>query len=292
MTVLARQIPLAATVDQPAAVRDFLEYVAGTSLVGLLGASQRQIVFVLMAVVLSPVSAGLFSLSLLVASTVRWPLKGVNRALSAVVSDLYADDTSAAIGRLYRRTSRVAAFAAIPIVVVVTPHYRPLLLAISPVYEVGLIVLPLAIAGQFVAVVAGSNGLVLLMTDNERLTAALHAVHVIVVLPVMIAFARWYGVAGLGAAYAFSLCFNNATELLLLRRLEGIRLLTAGHLALAGLCCGGVLVGLLLVGRTPVTVSVPTSIVLAVGVTALAYRVVLSPVDRRAVGVMFRPDRH
>ena len=130
------------------------------------------------------------------------------------------------------------------------------------------------------------------MTDNERLTAALHAAHVIVVLPVMIVFARWYGVVGLGAAYAFSLCFNNVTELLLLRRLERIRLLTAGHLALAGLCCGGVLVGLLLVGRTSIVVSLPASVVLAVGIAALAYRVVLSPVDRRAVGAMLRPDRH
>ncbi len=291
MATLPRLVPLAATLDRPAAVRDFLAYAASTSLVGLLGASQRQAAFLLTAVALSPVSAGLFSLSLLVAGVVRWPLKGINRALSAVVAELHGGGESAAVGRLYRRTSRVAAFTALPIAVVVTPHYRPLLRAVSPAYEAGLVVLPLAVAGQFLAVVAGSNGLVLLMTDNERPTAALHAVHAAVVLPVMVALTRWHGVVGLGAAYAFSLCFNNVTELLLLRRLEGIRLLTAGHAALAGLCCAGVLVGLLLVGRTPVAVSVPAVTALAVGIAVFAHRVVLSPADRRAVRVMLRPDR-
>jgi len=288
---LTRRVPLAVTVEKPAAVRDFLTYVAGTSMVGLLGASQRQVVFVLMAILLSPVSAGLFSFSLLVAAIVRWPLKGINRALSAIVSELHGDGDSAAIGRLYRRTSRVAAFGAVPIVVGILPYYRPLLQTVSSEYETGLVVLPLAMIGQFAAVAAGSNGLVLLMTDNERPTAALHAVHAVVVLPVLIALTHWYGIVGLGVAYTFSLFFNNATELLLLRRLEGFQLLTPGHWALAGLCCGGVVVGLLLVSRVPVVASFPVVAALAVGVAVFAYHVVLSSADRRAVDVMLRRDR-
>ncbi len=58
--------PMAPKLDRTDAIRDFLTYVGGTSLVGLLGASQRQVVFVLMAVTLSPVGAGVFSLSLLI----------------------------------------------------------------------------------------------------------------------------------------------------------------------------------------------------------------------------------
>lgn len=282
--------PLGIDAVRTAPVGDFLTYVAGTSLVGLLGAGQRQVVFVLMAVVLSPVGAGLFSLSLLVAGVVRWPLKGINRALSAIAAELYDNNETAAIEQLYRRTSRVAAFLTVPVVVLTVSHAREILTAFSAAYGPGAPVLGLAVAGQFVAVLAGSNGLLLLMTDNERPAAVLHLLHVLVVLPVMVVLARRYGVVGLGAAYAFSLLFNNATELWLLRRLEGFRLFTREHWLVAGLCALAALCGSAIAAVTPPLLSLPGTVALTVGVTALIHRRLLTGTDRRMVTVMFRRE--
>ena len=287
LAAVAWTTPLGLDSVRTAPVGDFLTYVAGTSLVGLLGAGQRQVVFVLMAVTLSPVGAGLFSLSLLVAGVIRWPLKGINRALSAIAAELYDDEEMAAVGRLYRRTSRVAAFLTVPVVVMTVSHARDILTAFSAAYSTGGLVLALAVAGQFVAVLAGSNGLLLLMTDNERPTAALQALHVVVVLPVMLVLARRYGVVGLGAAYAFSLLFNNATELWLLRQLEGVRPFTREHWLIAGLCALATLCGSAVAATTPLLVSLPSTVVLTVGVTALLYRRLLTDTDRQMVAVMF-----
>ena len=291
LCALARETPMAPVLDRTDAIRDFLTYVGGTSLVGLLGASQRQVVFVLMAVVLSPVSAGVFSLSLLIGGAIRWPLKGINRALSAIAAELYDNGETRAIGRLYRRTSRVAAFLTIPVIAVVVPHAEWILGTFSEAYGYGAPVLILAVAGQFLATLAGSNGLLLLMTDNERPTAVLHAVHVVVVLPVMIVLARRYGVVGLGVAYWFSLAFNNATELWLLRYLEGVWLLTREHWLLAGCAVCVALSGSAVATAAPVVVSVPVSAAVGVCVTASVYRWLLPDADRRVVDVMLRRER-
>jgi O-antigen/teichoic acid export membrane protein len=288
---LARETPMAPRLDRPDAIRDFLTYVGSTSLVGLLGASQRQVVFVLMAAVLSPVGAGVFSLSLLIGGIVRWPLKGVNRALSAIAAELHDDGETRAIGRLYRQTSRVAAFLTIPVIAVVVPHAEWILTAFSGLYGPGAPVLILAVAGQFLAVLAGSNGLLLLMTDNERPTALLHAVHAAVVLPVMVVLAWRHGVVGLGVAYGFSLAFNNATELWLLRYLEGVWPFTREHWLLAGCSVLVALAGSAVAAATPAVVSIPLSAVAGVCVAASAYRWLLPDADCRVVDVMLRRER-
>jgi O-antigen/teichoic acid export membrane protein len=290
LAVVVWATPLGLGSVRTAPVRDFLNYVAGTSLVGLLGAGQRQVVFVLMAVVLSPVGAGLFSLSLLVAGVVRWPLKGINRALSAIAAELYDDDETATIERLYRRTSRVAAFLTVPVVVMTVSHAREILTLFSAAYGTGAPVLVLAVAGQFVAVLAGSNGLLLLMTDNERPTAGLQGLHVVVILPVMVVLARRYGVVGLGAAYALSLLFNNATELWLLRYLEGFRLFTREHWLVAGMCALAALCGSAIAAATPLLLSLPGTVALTAGVTTLIHRKLLTDTDRRMVTVMLRRE--
>ncbi len=284
--------PMAPKLDRTDAIRDFLTYVGGTSLVGLLGASQRQVVFVLMAVTLSPVGAGVFSLSLLIGGIIRWPLKGFNRALSAITAELHDDGEMKAIGRLYRQTSRVAAFLTIPVTAVVVPHAEWILTTFSEAYSLGTPVLILAVAGQFFAVLAGSNGLLLLMTDNERPTAVLHAVHAVIVLPVMIVLARRHGVVGLGVAYWFSLAFNNVTELWLLGYLEGVWPFTREHWLLAACSVLVALSGSAIAAATPAAVSIPFSVAAGTCVAVIAYRWLLPDTDCRVVDVMLRREQY
>ena len=129
----------------------------------------------------------------------------------------------------------------------------------------------LAVAGQFFAVLAGSNGLLLLMTDNERPTAVLHAVHAVIVLPVMIVLARRHGVVGLGVAYWFFLAFNNVTELWLLGYLEGVWPFTREHWLLAACSVLVALSGSAIAAATPAAVSIPFSVAAGTCVAVIAY---------------------
>lgn len=278
--VLWRDTPVSDDGSNRTAARDYATYVAGTSAVAVLGAAQRQVVFLLMAVVLSPVAAGVFSLSALLAAIVRWPLKATNRAVSALVAELSDDGDD--IEGVYRRTSRLAAFGAAPIVIAVIPFSRELLAVFADSYAGGAAVLAAAVAGQYVATLLGSNGLFLLMTDNERLTALLHAVHVAVVLPVMVVAVLRYGLLGLGGAYSFSLVFNNATESWLLYRLEGVRPFTTGHWILVATVVGATAIGLLVANLLPLVWSALVVAMTTVGATALGYWIALDDRDRRA----------
>lgn len=278
--VLWRDTPISGDESNRTAARDYTAYVAGTSTVAVLGAAQRQVVFLLMAVALSPVAAGVFSLSTLLAAVVRWPLKATNRAVSALVAEL--SDEGDDIGAVYRRTSRLAAFGAAPIVIITVPFSREILAVFADSYAGGAAVLAAAVAGQYVATLLGSNGLFLLMTDNERLTALLHIVHVAVVLPVMVVAVLRYGLVGLGGAYLFSLVFNNVTESWLLYRLEGVRPFTPGHWMLAAAVLGATVFSLSVTAFVPLVWSMAVVAVTTVAATLLGYQVALDDQDRRA----------
>jgi hypothetical protein len=77
-----------------------------------------------------------------------------------------------------------------------------------------------------------------------------------------------------------------------LRRLEGFRLFTREHWLVAGLCGLAVLCGSAIAAATPPLLSLPSTVALTVGVTALIHRGLLTDTDRRMVTVMFRPENH
>lgn len=100
-----------------------------------------------------------------------------------------------------------------------------------------------AVVGQYVATLFGSNGLVLLTTDNERRTSLLHAAFAIVVFPSTIVAVLRHWLPDLGGAYLFPLVFNDVTESWLPYRLEDVRPFTIGHWLLVVVVTDGTVVG-------------------------------------------------
>ncbi|ERH09077.1 MAG: membrane protein involved in the export of O-antigen and teichoic acid [halophilic archaeon J07HX64] len=203
-------------------VRKFLVYTANATGVAVLELVQRRAVFVVMALALSPVAAGAFSLSLVLGRAVRWPLSGVNGILPPIAAELYGDDREETLQRLYVQTSRLATVVTTPVLVVGFAFAPELLGTFDEAYVAQAAVLRAVLVAQFVATVFGSVGLLLLMTDNERISLLTQVLNASIAVPLMIVLTVRFGPLGLGVAFLLSLVVNNTTELLVLFFREGL----------------------------------------------------------------------
>lgn len=265
-----------------ALLREFGRYALTASGVAVLELVQRRAVFVVMAVFLAPVAAGLFSLSVLLGQLVRWPLGGVNTVLPPIAARLYDADRRDSLGALYERTARLATVATTPVVLVLAPYHVEVLTLFAPAYADDAVVLLVVVVAQYLATAFGSVGLLLLMTDNERASLALQVLNAGIALPLMLVLTTRQGVVGLGVAYLGSVVLNNATEGLLLYRREGLTPFSRTQVGAVG-------TGLLALGcvlgasRLPLAASLVVTGAVVAGYVSVAWTVLLSGADRRAV---------
>jgi O-antigen/teichoic acid export membrane protein len=264
-------------------VRDFLSYSGDASGVAALELVQRRAVFAVMALYLSPVAAGAFSLSIVVALAVRWPLSGVNGILPPIAASLYDDGQTQSLQRLYRRTSRLAIVATTPAFVLGYAYAPELLATFNEAYARQATVLRAVLLAQYAATVFGSVGLLLLMTDNERASLLTQVFNAGVALPLMVVLTTKFGALGLGVAYLLSVVVNNTTELLVLYLRDGFTPFSREQ----GYAVLSVLPAIGAIRSAKLTVSTRASLVVALLVIGMyvwvGHRFLLRSADKTAV---------
>ncbi|ERH06174.1 MAG: hypothetical protein J07HN4v3_01784 [Halonotius sp. J07HN4] len=264
-------------------VRRFLRYSADTTGVAVLELIQRRAVFAVMALYLSPIAAGAFSLSIVIGLVVRWPLSGVNSILPPIAAALYEDDQTRTLQRLYQQTSRIATVATTPVFVLGYAYAPDLLAVFNQAYAQQATVLRLVLTAQYGATIFGSVGLLLLMTDNERVSLRVQIINAVIALPLLVGLTVRFGPLGLGAAYLLSLLVNNTTELFLLYACDGFMPFSREQAAAVGL--GVLLVSGIIFSRSTTGVVV-SGIVAALGVgsyTLIGWQALFRPPDRAAI---------
>ncbi len=278
-----------------AVLGDFFRYVVTASGVAILELVQRRAVFVVMAVVLGPVEAGLFSLSVVFGQLVRWPLSGVNTILPPIVARLYDAGRGSSLKGLYQRTARLATVAATPVVLLLVPYHRELLALFSPAYADAAVVLLLVVIGQYLATTFGSVGLVLLMTDNERASLALQVLNAAVALPIILVLTVRFGVVGLALAYLVAVLFNNATECCLLYVRDGFLPFTRAQLLSVGTGFAGLATTAVATARLATLPGLTVTGVVVIGYLGVVWSTVLSDADKAvvtaALGSVVSPSR-
>lgn len=195
------------------------------------------ILYVLIAVFLSSVAAGVFAVGILVSSLVSFPLSLNNQFISPVVADLYDRDDHEALVRLYQVTTRLILVASTGLAIPLLVHRGPVMRLFGQTFAEYAYLLPVFIFAQFVGSVVGSDTILLTMTDRQRATLwiqfATGLVFVLVAIPLTIE----YGLLGLVATYLLKTVMANSLEILALYHLNGYFPFTWLHLKplLAGL---------------------------------------------------------
>ena len=213
----------------------------------------------------------------------RWPLSGINSILPPIAAALYGDGQKRTLQRLYQQTSRIATVATTPVFALGYAYAPDLLAVFNEAYAQQATVLRLVLTAQYGATIFGSVGLLLLMTDNERVSLRVQVINAVIALPLLVGLTVRFGPLGLGAAYLLSLLVNNTTELLLLYTCDGFIPFSREQAAAVGL--GVALVAGITLSRSAAGVAV-SGVVVALGIgsyTLIGWRALLRTADTAAI---------
>ncbi|MFC7080057.1 lipopolysaccharide biosynthesis protein [Halorussus caseinilyticus] len=157
--------------------RKYLRFTLPLFLGGFATTTQRLGFYPLIAVFLSSVAGGVFAVGVLLGTLVRLPLMGINQFIPPVAAALNEEDHREALKRLYHVTSRLVLIGVTALSIPVVVYREAVMGLFGPTFVKYAPLLPGFIVAQYAACAAGSVGILLTMTDNQR---ALLVVNVVI----------------------------------------------------------------------------------------------------------------
>ncbi|WP_435362132.1 hypothetical protein [Haloarchaeobius sp. DFWS5] len=210
--------------------RRYLAYTLPLFVGGIATTIQRLGFYPLIAVFLSNVAGGVFAIGVLLGSFVRLPLMGINQFIPPVAAALNEDDHRESLARLYHVTSRLVLVGVTGISVPVVVYRETVMGLFGPTYVQYAPLLPWFVLAQYGACAAGSVGILLAMTDNQRALLAINTAITAFLVVTAIPLTSQFGLDGLVTSYVLMLTINNGLEVAVLYRLEGLQPFTRLHL--------------------------------------------------------------
>ncbi|WP_135365420.1 lipopolysaccharide biosynthesis protein [Halosimplex halophilum] len=209
--------------------RRYVRYTAPLFVGGVATTIQRLGFYPLIAVYLTDVAGGVFAVGMVVGSLVRLPLIGLNQFVPPVAAALHEDDHRAALSRFYHVTSRLVLVGVVGLSVPVVVYRETVMALFGPAFVPYAPLLVGFVLAQFGACAAGSVGILLMMTDNQRPYLAVNVCITLLLAAVAVPLTVRYGLAGLVASYVLMLTLNNGLEVAVLYHFERLQPFTPLH---------------------------------------------------------------
>ncbi len=213
-----------------ATAREYVEYAVPVALSTVATTVQRLGFYPLLAVYLSGLASGVFTVGVVVGGLVRLPLMGINQFMSPVAAALHDRDHREALSRLYHVTSRLVLVGVTALAVPVVVYREAVMAAFGVTFVPFAPLLVGFVVAQYAACAAGSVGILLVMTDHQRASLAVNAAITAGLVVVAVPLTARYGLEGLVVTYVLMLTVNNGLEIAVLYRLEGLQPFTRRHL--------------------------------------------------------------
>ena len=273
--------------DVPELRRRYLRFTVPLFLGGFATTTQRLGFYPLIAVFLTGVAGGVFAVGVLVSGLVRLPLMAINQFIPPVAAALNDEGHREALSRLYHVTSRLVLVgvtaAAVPVVV----YRRSVMAVFGPTFVEYAPLLVAFVVAQYGACAAGSVGILLRMTDNQRALLVTNVFITGVLVVTAIPLTQRYGLTGVVGSYVLMLWLNNGLEVAVLYYLEGLQPFTRRH---SFTLVGAVPFAVIALGvRALLPGAIGAVVGSVLGLTAYAGTLGLlgfTPVERRLVGTL------
>ena len=268
--------------------RRYVRFVAPLFAASFATTAQRLGFYPLVALFLTGTAGAVFAVGALIGMLVRLPLVGINQFVPPVAAALHEEGHNEALSRLYHVSSRLVLVAVTGLAVPAIVYRRSVMALFGPTFVENAWLLPGFVIAQYGACAAGSVGILLTMTDNQRGLLVVNTVVTIVLAVVSIPLTIEYGLPGLVASFLLMLTLNNGLEVLVLYRAEGLQPFTRAHLRplAAAVPFVGVALGVQAVVEVPWLAAV-VGTVLGLLVYGLALGALgFEPAERRLVGTL------
>ncbi|PSQ22813.1 hypothetical protein BRD04_04035 [Halobacteriales archaeon QS_9_67_17] len=155
-------------VDASALHRRYARYTLPLFVGNIATTVQRLGFYPLIALFLTGTAGGVFAVGALVGLLVRLPLMGINQFMPPVAAALHGGDHREALSRLYGATSRLVLVGVTGLSVPAVVFRVEVMALFGPTFVRYADLLPAFVLAQWVACAAGSVGILLKMTDNQR----------------------------------------------------------------------------------------------------------------------------
>ena len=160
-------------------------------------------------------------------------LTSLNLIFAPFAADLHARGERERLGELFKRSTRWALAATLPLLIVLFVAADDLLEAFSSRYEVGEGALRILLAGQAVNVATGGVAFILIMTGFTGVDLVDNALGLGLLVGLAVALTAAFGMEGAAAAAAVSIAALNVVRLVQVRRRVGIQPYERAYFGLA-----------------------------------------------------------
>jgi O-antigen/teichoic acid export membrane protein len=160
-------------------------------------------------------------------------LASLSLVFSPFAADLHARGERERLDQLFKRGTRWALAATLPLLIVLFVGAGDVLHAFSGRFEIGESALRILLVGQAANVATGSVGFVLIMTGYTGLDLLDNVVGTALLAALAVALTPAFGIEGTAAAAAFSIAALNVVRLFQVRRRVGIAPYERAYLPLA-----------------------------------------------------------
>lgn len=200
----------------------FYNHAAPVALSSLGKVFQNRLDVLLVGALMTAVAAGVYN-AVLVLIAIAWiPLLSFNQLLPPVASNLYADGRMETLNAIYSSVTRLIVTTVIPILATLLIYGQELLALFGGTYTRGYLPLVVYLGGVFVGSAVGATGWLLMMTDHQYIRMLLDWVLAVLNAALTYAFILRLGLVGAALGTSLAIAVQNAIQVLLLRRFEGL----------------------------------------------------------------------
>jgi len=202
--------------------RRFYDHAAPVAMSSLGKVFQNRVDVLLVGALLTATAAGVYNVVLVLVAIAWIPLMSFNQLLPPVASELYADDRTATLNAVYTAVTRQIVTAVVPVLAVLVVYGRELLGLFGDPYVAGYLPLVVYLGGVFVGSAVGATGWLLMMTDHQYARMALDWLLAALNVALTYAFVVRFGLVGAALGTSLAIATQNAIQVVLLRRFEGL----------------------------------------------------------------------
>lgn len=205
-----------------AEVRRFYDHAAPVAMSSLGKVFQNRVDLLLVGALLTAVAAGIYNVVLVLVSIAWIPLLAFNQLLPPVASELYSSDRMDTLNAVYSSVTRLIVTTVVPILAIQLVLGRELLALFGATYVRGYVPLAVYLGGVFVGSAVGATGWLLMMTDHQYARMGLDWLLAVLNVLLTYGFVIEFGLAGAALGTSLAIGVQNALQVLLLRRFEGL----------------------------------------------------------------------
>lgn len=270
----------------------FYNHAAPVAMSSLGKVFQSRVDVLLVGALLTAVGAGIYNIILVLIAIAWIPLQSFNQLLPPVASDLYSTDEMETLNAVYASVTRLIVTTVVPILAVQLVFGRELLAVFGSTYVEGYVPLVVYLGGVFVGSAVGATGWLLMMTDHQYARMILDWLLAVLNVGLTYAFILEFGLVGAALGTSIAISVQNALQVVLLRRFEGLWPFDRTFLTpvAAGVVMTGVMIAVSTVSGGPAAVGLGTVVGLVVYVGSL-HVIGVDPRDRLVVRELARQYR-